>query len=125
MSAASLLDSPAQMPPSFDLNAYIDDEAAFGYPVTSREVEIAVLFTLEAAAHLHERRLAEDQQLEVREDGLTLLRATVPDTQELRWWLLGFGDQAEVLAPERLRSEFEATVRRLFDKYRARSVVDR
>jgi len=28
------------------------------------------------------------------------------DTSELRWWLLGFGDQVEVLKPASLRKHF-------------------
>jgi predicted DNA-binding transcriptional regulator YafY len=116
MNAAELLDSPAEMPPSFDLDTYIDD-GAFGYPVSSQEIELAALFTTDAAAHLHERELAHDQQLEVRDDGITVLRATVPDTQELRWWLLGFGDQVEVVAPDHLRAELEAVAQGMFKKY--------
>jgi predicted DNA-binding transcriptional regulator YafY len=35
-----------------------------------------------------------------------LARATVENTAELRWWLLGFGELVEVLAPADLRDEF-------------------
>jgi predicted DNA-binding transcriptional regulator YafY len=35
-----------------------------------------------------------------------LLRATVENTAELRWWILGFGELVEVLAPADLRGEF-------------------
>ena len=30
------------------------------------------------------------------------------DTAELHWWLLGFGDGAEVVEPKELRDEFRA-----------------
>ena len=32
--------------------------------------------------------------------------ATVHDNPQLRWWLLAFGDQVEVLKPASLREEF-------------------
>jgi predicted DNA-binding transcriptional regulator YafY len=35
-----------------------------------------------------------------------LVHATVENTAELRWWLLGFGELVEVLAPADLRDEF-------------------
>ena len=32
--------------------------------------------------------------------------ATVPNTAQLRWWLMGFGEGVEVLEPVSLRQEF-------------------
>ena len=40
-----------------------------------------------------------------------LVTATVRDTEQLRWWLLAFGDLIEVLAPNLLRSAIANTVR--------------
>ena len=34
------------------------------------------------------------------------VKATLDDTAQLRWWLLGFSDQVEVLGPKALRNEF-------------------
>jgi len=42
----------------------------------------------------------------------------VKDTLELRWWLLGFGDKVEVLAPKALREEFSAVTQRMAVQYR-------
>jgi predicted DNA-binding transcriptional regulator YafY len=39
------------------------------------------------------------------------LSATVADTAELRWWLLGFGEGVEVIGPKSLRNEFIETVK--------------
>lgn len=125
MCAAELLGSAVEIPPAFNLDTYIGDDDAFGYPISEEKLEITVRFTPEAAVHLHERRLAEDQHLERRDDGLVVLRATVPDTQELRWWLLGFGDQVEVIAPDQLRAEFVAMARDMFEKYNHNAAVVR
>ena len=40
------------------------------------------------------------------QDEALLLTATVQDTNALRWWLLGLGDQVEVLEPAELRNYF-------------------
>jgi hypothetical protein len=45
------------------------------------------------------------------------VRATVADTDQLRWWLLGFGNQVEVLEPVELREEFRWIARGLLDMY--------
>jgi hypothetical protein len=47
-----------------------------------------------------------------------MVEATVLDTAELRWWLLGFGDGVEVLAPEVLRQDFQMTALRMAAYYR-------
>jgi predicted DNA-binding transcriptional regulator YafY len=53
-----------------------------------------------------ECRLADDQKIKPYDDDCIIIEATVPDTYDLRWWLMGFGDQVEVLAPKSLRDEF-------------------
>ena len=47
------------------------------------------------------------------------MSATVQDTAELRWWLLGYGDKVEVLSPAFLRDEFRAIADRLGQTYGA------
>jgi predicted DNA-binding transcriptional regulator YafY len=46
-----------------------------------------------------------------------LLRATVPDTLELRLWLRGFGDEVVVVKPDSLRQEFREVANNLRDYY--------
>jgi predicted DNA-binding transcriptional regulator YafY len=50
-------------------------------------------------------------------DGRILIKATALDSNELRWWLLGFGDKVEGLGPERLRGEFNTIASRLAKRY--------
>lgn len=76
------------------------------------------LFDPGCALHLHEARLSADQTLRDEPDSRVRLTATVPDTGELRWWLLGFGDGVEVLGPEELRKEFAAIAQAMADTYR-------
>jgi len=50
--------------------------------------------------------VSEDQTIEPQDDGREKLSATVKDSLELRWWLLGYADGVEVQEPEALRDEF-------------------
>ena len=80
---------------------------------------LEVLFDAAAAHHLSERALAKDQDLVRQEDDKIRLRAHVADTNELYWWLLGFGDQVEVIRPRRLRNAMQKTAERMARAYRS------
>jgi predicted DNA-binding transcriptional regulator YafY len=41
----------------------------------------------------------------------------VPNTAELRWWLLGFGGNLKVLAPIKLRNEITNELKRALGRY--------
>lgn len=120
MVSAMVLDHPARRPAGFTLRRYVHDEQFFSYPVQGRPIRLDVLFEPEAAVHLEERPLSRDQRLIPQQDGRVLLRATVRDTLELRWWLRGFGEQVEVLAPASWRAEFATMAERLANRYGAR-----
>ena len=68
----------------------------FSYPLSTGKIELKALFDAEAALHLIESRLAAGQRTTEQADGRFLIEATVPDTADLRWWLLGFGATVEV-----------------------------
>ena len=119
MSKPRLLKQPARTPRGFRLASYIHDELPFSYPLAREKIRLRVAVTREVAAHLAERRLSGDQQITHQAGGRVLVEASVADTQELRWWLLGFGSAVEVLAPALLRKEFAAQARAMQAMYEA------
>ena len=102
--SAQVLDQPAKPPKKFDLAKYIS-QGAFGF-AESGEIKLVARFTVPAAEHLLETPLSRDQLIEPDKPDWVRLQATLPDTAQLRWWLLGFADQVEVLEPTSLREEF-------------------
>ena len=106
MSKPRLRNRPARTPPGFQLSSYIHDELPFSYPLADGKISLRVEVTGEVAAHLAERRLSGDQRITPQAGSRVLVEATIADTAELRWWLLGFGSAAEVLSPASLRGEF-------------------
>lgn len=117
--SAQVLEKPANTPENFDLAQYID-RGAFGFG-ESREIELVVRFCTAAGEHLRETPLSLDQQIETDQPGWMRVQATVPNTAQLRWWLLGFGNQVEVLEPVSLRAEFINTAQTLHGIYHAAS----
>jgi predicted DNA-binding transcriptional regulator YafY len=104
MQSATLRDASCRRPDGFCLDGYIAT-GAFGYPESSDLVQLEARFTNDAAAHLYECPLSDDQQIVSEGADEVKVSATVSDTRELRWWLLGFGSQVTVLGPERLREQ--------------------
>jgi predicted DNA-binding transcriptional regulator YafY len=115
--AATATDTPVSVPPGFDLDRYIA-EGEFHYPV-GPEIELKACFHHGAAAHLHETPLSADQTITDVDAEHVLVTATVHDTEQLRWWLLGFGELVEVRAPAALRAELATALRRCADNYQA------
>ena len=119
MSKAQLLHQPARTPSGFRLANHIRDELRFSYPLSSEKIPLRVAVSREVADHLAERRLSVDQRITHQSGDRVLVEASVADTQELRWWLLGFGSAVEVLSPAPLREEFAAQARAMQTMYEA------
>lgn len=118
LSDAERVAKPANRPIGFDLDSYIAHQE-FDYPL-GKSIRLQALFDREAARHLGETPLNETQTLTPQSDGRIRLSATVSNTAQLRWWLLGFGAQVEVLKPASLRKEFLQTAESLTKLYRKR-----
>jgi len=102
---AEVLDIPVDVPEGFDLDDYIaSGELDF---VINGSIKFKARFSKEAAFHLEERALSDNQCMIDDIDDKVLLTATIHDTSELRWWLLSFGDQVEVLEPKEMRSDMK------------------
>jgi len=112
---ASVLDVPLTMPDNFDLDDYIES-GEMGFKLKG-EITFKALFSKAAALHLRERAMSDDQTMAMQEDGRVLLTATIQDTSELHWWLLGFGSQVEVLEPENLRRGMIKSIKSAYNLY--------
>ncbi len=60
------------------------------------------------------------QQLTFNKDGTLDFQVTVSGLNEISWWILGYGDQAEVLKPPELRSLIAQRVERMAAMYKDR-----
>ncbi len=113
---AELLNDKALTPDGFDLDDYLAS-GALQFPFEpGKNIKLRARFNRDAAAHLYESPLAADQKL-TEVDDKVLLEATVLDTSQLRWWLLGFGAAVEVLAPKGLRRELSQVAKEMATLY--------
>ena len=114
--SAEMLIETAQRPEQFSIDAYIA-EGEFGVVLNPQPIVLKAEFFRHVATYLRESPIADDQVIEDVDEDNVLLRATVPDTLELRLWLKSFGDEVAVLEPAALRQEFREMAENLKSYY--------
>ena len=108
----------AYEPMGFSIDKYLE-ENNLGYLYSSKAIKLDVVFYGSAGFHLSETPLSKDQKIfEDKKRGGMRVKATLDDTAQLRWWLLGFSDQVEVLGPKALRDEFIEVTKKMVSIYK-------
>ena len=115
--AAERLDRKADMPEGFNLDDYLAS-GMLDFSESGEKIRLVALFDADAAAHLRETKLSEDQTMEAEDDGRVRVTATVNDTPQLRWWLLAFGSAATVVAPVELCAHMAVVANAMREAYR-------
>lgn len=114
--SAKVLEESVLRPTEFSIDAYIA-LGEFGIPLNPRPIVLEAEFLRHVAIHLRESPIAEDLVIEDVDEDNVLLRATVPDTLELRLWLKSFGDEVMVVKPDFLQQEFREIAENLQSYY--------
>ena len=86
-------------PGSFDLEKY-DNDGRFGFG-EGRMIKLVFQVSKAAGQHLLESPLSKDQRVKEMRDSY-LISASVVESQQLRWWLRGFGEDLLVKSPREL-----------------------
>jgi predicted DNA-binding transcriptional regulator YafY len=80
-------------------------------------VDVVLRFAPGVAGRVGETTWHPSQRLEPQADGSLVWRATVAGTIEIRIWILGWGDDVDVVAPASLRDDVRATLKRALARY--------
>lgn len=110
-----LLDEQRRKPEGFEI-AELIASGSFGFGSQGR-ISLVLRMLADAAEHLYETPLSDDQEITACGNGKVLVSATVNNTQQLRWWILGFGEMAEVISPPTLRHEFHCSALQMLHNY--------
>ena len=114
---AEVLDQPSNSPEGFNLDDYVKSQALGWLP--KNDIQLEAIFSQGVAIHLAESLLSVDQCLYPTLDGKVRLVATVKETNQLIWWLQGFGADVEVVAPQELRTQLNETAQRMVRLYQS------
>jgi predicted DNA-binding transcriptional regulator YafY len=79
--------------------------------------EVVVRFAPKTAAWILGGQWHPTQQIDKNKDGSVTFRVTISGSEEMKYWILSFGADAEVIAPESLRKSVAETARQMVDLY--------
>lgn len=117
--AISLLDEKFHLPRGFSVERYLGN-AWHLIPERGPDQEVVVRFRPLVARNVAEIVWHKTQRLAYREDGSLDFEVRVSGLNEISWWILGYGDQAEVIKPARLRQLISERAARLVEMYNGR-----
>jgi len=108
----------AAVPQEFDLAEWL--EHSFGvFRSGSTELQtIRIHFTRDVARYVQESRWHGSQKLTTQPDGSLIAEFSLPDTQEIKRWIMSFGPNAKVLGPEALVEEIANDLQRMLWTYK-------
>ena len=100
--SASVLNSRALHPVNFDIDQYIVS-GALGFRVDYNKpteiVELKLTMTENTAQSFYESQLSKDQSITPIDENIVEIRATLPFTSQLVWWLRSFGKKILHIEP--------------------------
>jgi len=94
-----------EIPEDFDFEAFT--RSAFNI-IWGDAQEVNIRFSALQAPYIRERSWHPSQKIETEPDGSIILTLRVADLGEVKFWLIGFGAEAEVLEPAELRDDVTA-----------------
>ena len=103
-------------PVDVDLESYFGD--AWGMIPEGKSYNVHLRFAPKVAGNVAEVCWHHSQRVDWNDDGSAEFHATVDGLGEITWWILGYGDQVEVLAPAALRKRIAGIARATLKKYR-------
>lgn len=114
--SAQLLDETSRQKADFDLNVYAQKQGHFG---SGETICFKARIINHLAATLSETPLHESQVImEDDKSGYQILETELPNTWQLRWWILGEGERIEVIEPKSLRDDVVNTLSLTLQQYK-------
>lgn len=96
------LEEAYEIPRGFSMKRYLRNAWRL-IPEPGPDHFVRIRFSPKVAGNVAEVSWHATQRVRWNEDGSLQFEATVSGLEEISWWVLGYGDQAEVLEPEPLR----------------------
>jgi proteasome accessory factor B len=105
-----------QRPEDFDLQQHL--AKSFGVYHGDGDVKIVVRFAPAVARYVSESNWHESQKLTPQKDGGVVAEFQLSDTEEIKRWIMSFGQHAVVQEPESLKEEIVLELNSLLAAYR-------
>lgn len=112
-----LLDDTFEVPHGFSVDRFLGN-AWHLIPERGPDQEVVIRFDKLVAKNVAEVVWHKTQITEFTEQGDLIFRVTVSGLNEISWWILGYGDRAEVISPPELRRIVAGHASRMTRLYR-------
>ncbi|MBW1982779.1 MAG: transcriptional regulator [Deltaproteobacteria bacterium] len=103
-----------EIPRDFDLASYMQSPFRV---IHDKPVKVKIRFHKSVAGYIKEKIWHHTQKIKPQKDGSIIFTAEVAGTDEVRHWVLSYGNKAEVLEPQHLREEIASELIDSLDKY--------
>lgn len=117
---AELIEDPDDIgvtfPDPVDVEAYVGQSFGLWH---EEPLEVEIIFRGDAVQTISATRFHPTQRTEALPDGSLRLTMQAGGYHEILWWVLGFGDEAEVVKPEEMREEIVGTLLDALDNYQS------
>jgi predicted DNA-binding transcriptional regulator YafY len=115
-----ITDELFEIPRSFSIDRYLGN-AWHLIPEEGPDQDVVIRFAPLVARNVGEVLWHKTQRLVWRDDGALDFHVRVSGVREISWWIMGYGDQAEVPEPPELRQIIAGRADRLVELYNARA----
>ena len=113
-----LLDDGYKIPRGFSVSRYLRN--AWHLIPSGPDRKVVIRFEKMVAQNVNEVNWHKTQKTKWNDDGSLEFRVTVSGLSEISWWIMGYGDQAKVLAPRELRNMIVQRAERTVERYRGK-----
>lgn len=110
------LEESFRLPRGFSIERYLGN-AWHLIPESGPDHNVLVRFSKMVARNVAEVAWHKTQKVSFNEDGTMDFSVTVSGLKEISWWILGYGDQAQVLRPAKLRKMIAQRAAKMVEQY--------
>jgi predicted DNA-binding transcriptional regulator YafY len=110
-----LTDEPFEIPDTLRIDDFL--KSSFGV-FQGPPVRVRIHFAKDIAGYITEKSWHPSQRITTRADGSVIFEAEVAGTEEIKHWVLKWGAQAVVLAPESLRMDIRREAEKMLKTYK-------
>ncbi len=110
----SISHSPYTIPDDFSVQKHLEKSWDVMLGVETR---VVIKFAPRISPLIREVRWHPTQKLHTMPDGTLIFEVTVAGLREIAWWVMTWGDEAEVLEPKELRERVAETARKMVEVY--------
>jgi predicted DNA-binding transcriptional regulator YafY len=103
-----------ETPENFDIENVL--QSSFGAFI-GEVIPVEIRFSADVAGYVMEKIWHKSQSIAQQMDGSIIFKAAVAGTKEIKFWVMSWGSEAQVLAPESLKREIAAEADAMLRNY--------